>query len=40
MKEDILPLLVPLGAGLFGALFGYLADMNPIVWFLIGTFAV
>ena len=40
MKDDIFPILVSLGAGLIGALFGYLADMNPFVWFLIGTVAV
>ena len=39
MKE-VFPILVSLGAGLIGALFGYLADMNPFAWFLIGTVAV
>lgn len=40
MKEEIFPILVSLGAGFIGALFGYLADMNPFAWFLIGAVAV
>lgn len=40
MKGESLAIFVSLGAGLIGALFGYLADMNPVVWFLIGTIAV
>lgn len=40
MKGESLAIFVSLGAGLIGALLGYLADMNPFVWFLIGTVAV
>ncbi len=40
MKGESLAIFVSLGAGLIGALFGFLADMNPFVWFLIGTVAV
>lgn len=40
MKEEIFPILLSLGAGLIGALFGYLADMNPFIWFVISAVAV
>lgn len=39
MKEAY-PIFVSLGAGLIGALFGYLADMNPFIWFVISAVGV
>ena len=40
MKEDLTAIIVSLGAGLIGALFGYVAGMNPFVWFVIATVVV
>lgn len=40
MKGESLAIFVSLGAGLIGALFGYLADMNPFVWFVIAAVAI